>query len=168
MIKTVHAEEIRVGIGEYGIACNPHRLLTLGLGSCIGVALYDPVSRVGGLAHVMLPDSTMFRTAATAKPAKFADLGVKVLWRDLRSAGARNGRVVAKLAGGAQMFFGNSRAVQMAVGERNIETVHAVLKKLGIEVLAQDIGGNKGRTVILDTSDGSFIVRTLGMPEQVI
>ncbi len=155
-----------MGIAEYGIARSPHRLVTLGLGSCVGVALYDPVIRVGGLAHVMLPDSTQFR--AGGKPAKFADLAVKILIRDLRQSGSRNGRAVAKLAGGAQMFFGNNRAAQMAIGERNIEAVRGVLKELGIVIVAEDVGGDKGRTISLDTSDGSLTVRTLGLPVRVI
>jgi len=166
-MKAEQVKEIHVGIAEYGVARSPHRLLTLGLGSCVGVALYDPVFRVGGLAHVMLPDSTLFRDVG-GKPAKFADLAIKVLFRNLQSAGGRNGRVVAKLAGGAQMFFGNSRAAQMAVGERNIVAVRGVLKELGIAILSEDVGGNKGRTVILDTADGSLTVRTLGLAEQVI
>ncbi|WP_041571303.1 chemotaxis protein CheD [Candidatus Desulforudis audaxviator] len=165
-MRTEQIQEIHVGIAEYGIARSPHRLLTLGLGSCVGVALYDPVIRVGGLAHVMLPDSTQFRTGG--KPAKFADLAVKNLVHDLRLAGVRNGRVVAKLAGGAQMFFGNNRAAQMAIGERNIEAVRSILKELGIAIVAEDVGGDKGRTISLDTSNGSLTVRTLGLPVRVI
>jgi len=160
------ARNIHVGIAEYQVARSPHRLLTLGLGSCVGVALYDPVARIGGLAHVMLPDSKQFRSGG--KPAKFADLGVAVLVKELQRAGSRNGRMVAKLAGGAQMFFGNNRAMQMAIGERNVEAVRKALKELGIKIAAEDVGGSVGRTISLDTSDGLLTIRTLGQPVRVI
>lgn len=155
-----------MGIAECGVARSPQRLLTLGLGSCVGVTLYDSVIRVGGLAHVMLPDSKQFRSGG--KPAKFADLGVAVLIRDLQRAGCRNGRMVAKLAGGAQMFSGNNRATQMNIGERNIEAVRWALKEAGIKIVAEEVGGSAGRTIILDMSDGCLTIRTLGRAVRVI
>ncbi|MBE0467727.1 MAG: chemotaxis protein CheD [Candidatus Desulforudis sp.] len=158
--------EIHVGIAEYRVARSPQCLLTLGLGSCVGVVLYDPVLRVGGLAHVMLPDSKQFRVGG--KPAKFADLGVEFLARDLQRAGCSVGRMMAKLAGGAQMFFGNVRASQMAVGERNVEAVRSVLHEMRIPIVAEDVGGTTGRTISLDTTDGRLTVRTLGRAIRVI
>jgi chemotaxis protein CheD len=158
--------EIHVGIAEYRVARSPDRLLALGLGSCVGVALFDPVIRVGGLAHVMLPDSRMFKGGG--KPAKFADLGVAALVQEMQRAGSRNGRLIAKLAGGAQMFFGNSRAAEMAIGERNVEAVRQALKELGIKIVAEDVGGSQGRTISLDTSNGLLTIRTLGRAVRVI
>lgn len=152
--------DIQVGIAEYKTAVEPARLITLGLGSCVGIGLYDPKLKIGGLLHIMLPDSNMFNNVT--RPAKFADLGIHLMLRDLSRQGVRVNSLQAKLVGGAQMFSGMSDNNFMNIGRRNIEATKRILKELGIRILAEDVGGNRGRTMIMDTRTGSVIVRTLG------
>ncbi|MFZ5632047.1 MAG: chemotaxis protein CheD [Bacillota bacterium] len=158
--------EIQVGIADYKIARDPGRLITLGLGSCVGVSLYDPVHRVGGLLHVMLPDSAQFNNVN--KPAKFADLGIPLMIRELQRAGAFVNRLQAKLVGGAQMFTGLDDKMTLNIGQRNTEKSREILKQMGIPILSEEVGGNRGRTMILDTSTGEVIIRTLGNKLKVI
>ena len=158
--------ELQVGIADYKVARNPGRLITLGLGSCVGVSLYDPVVKVGGLLHVMLPDSTQFNNVT--KPAKFADLGIPLMIKSMQLTGAVVGRLQAKLVGGAQMFSGLDDKLTLNIGQRNTEKSREILKKLGIPVLSEEVGGNRGRTVILDTQTGEVYVRILGNKLRVI
>lgn len=158
--------EVHVGIGELKTAGQPNRIVTLGLGSCVGITLYDPVTKVGGLLHIMLPDSTQF--SSVSKPAKFADLGIPLLLSEIRRSGGRVGHLQAKMAGGAQMFTGLNEKFVLNIGERNIKMVKQVLKGLGIRVLAEEVGGNRGRTMILDTFSGQVLIRTVGSQVKVI
>lgn len=158
--------EIQVGIADYKVAREPGRLITLGLGSCVGVSLYDPLARVGGLLHVMLPDSTQFNNVP--KPAKFADTGIPLMIQELQRLGARPNRLQAKLVGGAQMFSGLDDKMTLNIGQRNVEKSREILSKLNIRVLAEDVGGNRGRTMIVDTSSGQVTIRTLGNKLKVI
>ncbi|MFZ5648358.1 MAG: chemotaxis protein CheD [Bacillota bacterium] len=158
--------EIQVGIADYKITREPNRLITLGLGSCVGVSLYDPVRKLGGLLHVMLPDSKQFNNVN--KPAKFADLGIPLIVREMQSMGASINRLQAKLVGGAQMFSGLDDKMTLNIGQRNTEKSREMLKKLGIPVLCEEVGGNRGRTMILDTQTGQVTIRTLGNKLRVI
>lgn len=158
--------EIQVGIAEWKVARQPDRLITLGLGSCVGVALYDPVNRIGGLLHIMLPDSKQFSN--TSKPAKFADLGIPLLVQEIVRCGGRLGNLQAKIAGGAQMFTGMSGKFMLNIGERNVIMTRQVLGELGIRIVAEDVGGTRGRTMILDTATGQVLIRTVGSQLKVI
>ncbi len=158
--------EIHVGIAELKVTRQPYRLITLGLGSCVGVTLYDPLTRVGGLLHIMLPDSTQFSTVT--KPAKFADLGIPLLVSEIKRFGGRGSNLQAKLAGGAQMFTGFNEKFALNIGERNIAMSRRVLKSLGIKTVAEEVGGNRGRTMILDTATGQVLIRTVGSRLKVI
>lgn len=158
------AELIKVGMADYKIGNNPASIISYGLGSCVGIALFDPVTKVGGLAHIMLPDSTQARS--TENPAKFADTAIPKMLDDMIRAGAVRTRVTAKIAGGAQMFkFANATDI-MRVGERNAESVKIVLKKLGLQLLAEDTGGNYGRTVELKLESGLYRVKTIDKGEK--
>ena len=139
------AEVIKVGMADLKTCKSPDSITTLGLGSCVGVAIVDKVNRIGGLAHVMLPDSTVMKENTNI--AKFADTGVVELVKQMEKLGAVRNRMVAKIAGGAQMFSFDSTSSLMRVGERNAEACRTVLKKLGIPLLAEDCGENYGRTV---------------------
>ena len=97
------ADLIKVGMADYKVGRSPSTLISYGLGSCIGVSLYDPIRKIGGLLHIMLPDSTQAR--ASDNPAKFADTGIPLMINDVVALGATRARLVAKIAGGAQMFF---------------------------------------------------------------
>ena len=109
---------IKVGMADLKACKCPDALTTLGLGSCVGVALYDPVTKIGGLLHCMLPDSTQFRNNSNI--AKFADTGIDELIRQMKALGAVDTRIVAKIAGGAQMFANRTNSETLRVGERNV------------------------------------------------
>jgi len=157
-------ELIKVGMADYKVGSNPASLISYGLGSCIGIAIFDSVTKAGGLAHIMLPDSTQARPSEN--PAKFADTCLPLMIEDLQKLGAAKSRLKAKIAGGAQMFaFANVSDI-MRIGERNAEAVRAVLKRLGIAILAEDTGGNYGRTVELMLETGIFRIKTIDQGER--
>ena len=159
-------ELIRVGMADYKVGKAPATLISYGLGSCIGVSLYDPQLKVGGLLHIMWPDSTQDR--ASDNPAKFADTGLPLMLDDVLKLGAVRSRLVAKIAGGAQMFaFANATDI-MRVGARNAEAITKLLEGLKIPLIAQDVGGTYGRTVSIDLSSGEYTVRTIAMGEKQI
>ncbi|WP_094607586.1 Chemoreceptor glutamine deamidase CheD [Sporomusa silvacetica DSM 10669] len=158
------AELIKVGMADYKVGRNPASLISYGLGSCVGIALFDLVAKVGGLAHIMLPDSTQARSAENI--AKFADTALPAMLNDIIKLGANKSRITAKIAGGAQMFTFTNATDIMRVGERNAEAVRLVLKKLEIRLLAEDTGGNYGRTVELKLDTGIFRVKTIDKGEK--
>lgn len=159
-------ELIRVGMADYKVGKAPATLISYGLGSCIGVSLYDPQLKVGGLLHIMLPDSTQAR--ASDNPAKFADTGLPLMLNDVLKLGAVRSRLVAKIAGGAQMFaFANATDI-MRVGARNAEAITNLLKEMKIPLVAQDVGGTYGRTVSIDLNSGDYTVRTIARGEKQI
>ncbi|MBR1805010.1 MAG: chemotaxis protein CheD [Selenomonadaceae bacterium] len=160
------ADLIKVGMADYKVGRSPSTLISYGLGSCIGVSLYDPQRKIGGLLHIMLPDSTQAR--ASDNPAKFADTGIPLMINDVIALGASRSRLVAKIAGGAQMFaFANATDI-MRVGTRNAETCKQILKRNGIRVIAEDTGGNYGRTVSIDLNTGAYKVKTIDRGEKMI
>ncbi|MBR6889218.1 MAG: chemotaxis protein CheD [Selenomonadaceae bacterium] len=160
------ADLIKVGMADYKVGRSPSNLISYGLGSCIGVSLYDPVRKVGGLLHIMLPDSTQAR--ASDNPAKFADTGIPLMINDVVALGATKARLVAKLAGGAQMFAFSNATDIMRVGTRNAEVCKQVLKRNGIKIIAEDTGGNYGRTVSIDLATGVYKVKTIDRGEKTI
>ena len=139
---------------------------TLGLGSCIGIALYDPVTKIGGLAHIMLPDSTKMRNNSNI--AKFADTGIEELLKRVIKEGASKTRLVAKIAGGAKMFEVSGLSDIGNVGLRNAEASKAKLKELGIRLVAEDTGLNYGRTVELHCDTGEYYIKSVGKPIKII
>ena len=154
------SEVIKVGMADLKIAKEPDILTTLGLGSCVGIALYDPITKIGGLAHIMLPDSTQIKN--NENKAKFADTALDVLLQEMQGVGARKNRLIAKIAGGAHMFeFKNMNDI-MCIGTRNVAAVLYVLEQRNIPVIAQDTGENYGRTIELDTRNGILRVKTIG------
>ena len=158
------AELIKVGMADYKVGKNPASLISYGLGSCVGIALFDSMTKIGGLAHIMLPDSTQARS--NENPAKFADTALPLMLDDMIRMGAMKSRITAKIAGGAQMFtFANATDI-MRVGERNSEAVRIILKSLDIRLLADDTGGNYGRTVELKLDTGVFRVKTIDKGEK--
>lgn len=151
---------IKVGMADLNLCKSPDMITTLGLGSCIGIALYDPVTKIGGLAHIMLPDSTQMRN--NSNTAKFADTGIEELVKKMVAAGASKARLVAKIAGGAKMFEVSGLSEIGNVGERNAQASRAKLKQLGIPLKAEDTGLNYGRTVELYTETGEFRIKSVG------
>ena len=145
--------EIRIKMAEYEIAEPPHVLVTLGLGSCIGLALYDKYTKVSGLIHYMLPESN-----GKTDPAKYADTGIPNLIEKMIEVGAKRRNIIAKIVGGAKMFsFGNDSSV-MNIGQRNAEAAKEILKKEKIKIIAEDTGENFGRTMRFFTDTGEVKV----------
>ena len=157
---------IKVGMADLNICKSPNMITTLGLGSCIGIALYDPVTKIGGLVHIMLPDSTQMRNNQNI--AKFADTGIEELVRKMTLAGASKQRLVAKIAGGAKMFEMSGGTGIGNIGERNAEASKKKLKELGIPLKAEDTGLNYGRTVELYTETGEFHIKSVGKTRKIL
>lgn len=160
------SEIIKVGMADLKICKAPDGITTLGLGSCIGIAIRDPVTKIGGLAHIMLPDSKTIQNNSNIY--KFADTGIEELVRLMVAAGANRSRMVAKIAGGAQMFAFQNKEDLVRVGERNAEASRKKLKEMKIPILAEDCGLNYGRTVIFYPETGDYVIRSVGKGEKVI
>jgi len=156
-------EIIKVGMADLKVCKAPDGLTTLGLGSCIGVVIYDPSSGVCGMLHCMLPDSKAIKNNENIY--KFADTGMDELLRLVLAQGAARSKLVAKMAGGAQMFsFGSAPTDFNNIGARNAEAVAAKLKEFNIRLLARETGGNKGRTIIFDPATYMLTIKAVGVP----
>ena len=141
-------------------------LTTLGLGSCVGISLFDKKTHVAGMAHIMLPSSKQARDSANI--AKFADTGIIDLVNKMLGLGAGRATLVAKLAGGAQMFAFKDVAEVMRIGDRNIEASRKILSLIRIPVISEDVGANYGRTIELYSADGSLMIKTIGHGSRTI
>ena len=157
---------VKVGMADLQIAKAPDSLITLGLGSCIGLTLYDPVTKIGGMVHYMLPDSTQLKNNTNI--AKFGDTGIRELYNQMVKRGAVPRRMVAKIAGGAKMFEVSGLSNVGHVGERNAEQARKMLKELHIPLVAEDTGLNYGRTVTLDCETGDFFIKAVGKTNKTI
>ena len=161
------SETIKVGMADLNICREPDCLTTIGLGSCVGVALYDSVTKITGLAHIMLPNSKEIKNNSNI--AKFADTGIAETLRLMEEAGAKRGRITAKIAGGACMFaFAMQSNDALNVGEKNVRSVKKVLEEFKIPILAEDTGLNYGRTIIIDSNTGILTIKAVGKPEKQI
>lgn len=159
-------QPIPVGLGEIRSGANGEVLVCYGLGSCVGVSLIDPVARVGAMAHVVLPDSSLCRGALVA--GKFADTALPALIAEVARLGASISRLRAKIAGGARVLNFSGSNAQLDIGARNVEAVKQALKQAGIPLAAEDTGGNYGRTVQLQTATGRVLVSTVGRGEKTL
>ena len=151
---------INVGIADLNVCTAPDVLATYALGSCVGICLYDKKTGVAGLAHIMLPWSKDASKADNMR--RYADTGIWELCNLMKSKGANFPTVVAKIAGGAQMFQANSSVFN--IGERNVEAVKIVLSKLNIPIVADQTGENYGRTVFFDAATGTMQVKCAARP----
>ncbi len=152
-------KKVIIGIGEWAVEKNPAILVTLGLGSCVGVCIRDPIAKVGGMVHVMLPASNG-RPGNT--PGKYADTGIDLVVEELLKMGAQKGKLEAKIAGGASMFQS-----AMDIGAKNVEAVKLALSKYGIKLLAEDTGGNKARSIEYDIETGKLFIRKVKTGDNV-
>jgi chemotaxis protein CheD len=159
----VDPNHVVVGVGEIACGQEPQVLITQALGSCIGVALWDPRIHLGGMAHVMLPASP--GGGFTGRRHRFADLAVPELIDRMIEAGAGRHRLIAKVAGGASMFKGESGLD--SIGGRNAAAVLEQLERCGLAVRAADTGGSHARTIELHLDSGVLLVRSysFGMRE---
>lgn len=149
-----------VGMAEMRIARNPDILAAYGIGSCVIVAMYDPRTKIGGVAHIMLPDSTGI-AQERINPRKFADTAVPLLFQTLSHAGCFKSSIISKVIGGAEMFppvenFSNN------IGTLNTSSAIQALEKLRVPILAQDIGGRSGRSLEMKLDTGRISLTVLG------
>ncbi|MFC0014372.1 MULTISPECIES: chemotaxis protein CheD [Allobacillus] len=158
---------VKVGIAGLDIVEHPGTISTIGLGSCVGAVIYDEQIRIAGLVHVMLPDSSISKVSEF-KRGKFADTGIAAIIEMLLQKNAKKNRMKAKIAGGAQMFTSHSREDTIRIGPRNIDAVREVLAEHKIPIIAEDVGGNKGRTIEFSTENLLLKVRTIQQGEQFI
>lgn len=149
--------EVVVDIADFAVAGGDATLVTAGLGSCVALVLHDRVNGVAGLAHILLP--AVGTSAPTLHPAKFAETGVPMLVEEMRRNGA-SGRLVAKLAGGARMF-GALLSSGVNMGQRNVDATRRALHDLRIPIVAEDVGGEHGRSVRVDAATGAVRVHSL-------
>lgn len=155
---------LTVGIADMKLGQNGDELITYALGSCIGICLYDPALRLGALIHIMLP---LNMETGRKNPMKYADTGIRETLKQMEARGASRARITAKIAGGARMFevsggnLGN-------IGQRNAESVHMTLKREGIRLLKEDVGGTVARTLVFQTSTGVGTIRSYGRPEMTL
>lgn len=152
----------RVGISEFRVAQAPTVLVTYGLGSCLGIALYDPALRLGGLAHTLLPRSRP--GIVETRQTKFVDRSIHLMAEELVRLGAGEERITARIFGGANMFEPLHSPATAGIGERNAQTARETLQTLGIELQAEDVGGSHGRTVEFDLASGEVRVRSVCRP----
>jgi chemotaxis protein CheD len=154
------AEELFAGMGEIVIGKSPDILVSLGLGSCIGCILYEPELKIGGLAHVMLPTSSLSR-AGSDNMNKFADVAIPEMVKQLKAKGVKIENCICKMAGGSQMFFGGvDSQSSLDIGTKNKKAVIEEIEKLGLKPSVIETGGNNGRTVRFETETGVLHIKS--------
>ena len=154
-----------VGIADMKMRQYEGELITYALGSCIGLCFYDPMIKLAALLHVMLP---LNMETGRKNPLKYADTGIRETLRQMEGKGARRSRIVVKIAGGAKMFDVPGGGSLGNIGQRNIESVHLNLKKEGIRLLKEDVGGTAARTLWFDAATGIGCIRSYGKPEGIL
>ena len=153
---------IKVGMADLNIAQLPGVIRTTGLGSCVGLTMYDPQLKIAGMAHVMLPSSEIAREGKI-NTAKYADTALPELLEKMLKLGASHSRIVSKMAGGSQMFAFSGAGDTMRIGPRNADTCREMLEKLKIPLLAEDTGGNYGRTIEMNCETGLLTICSVQM-----
>ena len=155
---------LTIGIADMKIAQHSGTLITYALGSCIGICLYDPVIKLGGLLHIMLP---LNMETGRKNPLKYADTGLAEMLRQMEAKGANRSRLVVKIAGGAKMFEVTGGSLGN-IGLRNIESVKIQMKKQGLRIANEDVGGTVARTMSMDVETGAITVRSYGRPDVIL
>lgn len=152
--------DLIVGISDFKISNNPGDVvITYALGSCIGISVYDPVARVGGLLHYMLPDSALDERKAKDNPAMFADTGIPTLFKSCYQLGAEKKRMIVKVAGGASILDDTNF---FRIGQKNIMAMRKIFWKNNVMIAAENTGENYNRTVRLEMATGKTYVKTSG------
>ncbi|MBP8989920.1 MAG: chemotaxis protein CheD [Clostridia bacterium] len=157
------AERIVVGISDYKTTQKPSSLLTYALGSCVGVCLRDSLLGCIGMAHILLPDSTL--CMGDIHRPKFADTAIPDLLSEMIQMGASRHRLTAKIAGGARLF-GSQNTIN--IGERNVQAVRSALQRLQIPLIAEDTGADYGRTIEFFSVNGQLLIRSVKRPDKII
>lgn len=154
-----------VGIADMKLCRREGILITYALGSCIGICLYDPVIKLAGLIHIMLPVNQEASRGGTVNVFKYADTGIPETLRKMEAFGAVRSRIISKIAGGAKMFDIPGNGSLGNIGQRNAETVKQVLRNERIRLIKEDLGANYARTLLFNASNGEGLIRTFGRPE---
>lgn len=154
------AERLTIGVSDLQVSADPEAVLvTHALGSCIGVTVYDPETRVGGMLHFMLPSGRQNPEKAKANPAMFGDSGIPLLFRRCYELGAKKERIVVCAAGGAEVMNDNG---QFKIGSRNRTVLRQLFWKNNILLAAEETGGNISRTMQLELDSGRVTIRNKG------
>ena len=154
-------QKLTVGIADMKMLQWDGELITYALGSCIGICLYDPGVKLGALVHIMLPINM---EAGRKNTMKYADTGIRETLRQMESHGARKARIVAKIAGGAKMFEVSGNSGLGNIGQRNIESVRMNLRREGIHIVSENVGGTVARTLSFFPATGQGQIRAYGQP----
>lgn len=157
-------DKLTIGIADMKMAQNTGVLITYALGSCIGICLYDAQIKLAALIHIMLP---LNMETGRKSPMKYADTGIRETLKKMEERGALRSRITAKIAGGAKMFEVSGNGGLGNIGQRNIESVHVALKREGIRLLAEDVGGTTARTLLFDAATGQGCIRSYGKPQRI-
>lgn len=162
------SEIVRVGMADYKICHSPQKISTLGLGSCLGVVLYDESSKTCGMAHVMLPDSTHIPSQKRNR-FKFMDTCLKDMYEELtEKVGIPKMKLKAKIAGGAKMFAFKSENSMLNVGDQNVAMAKKMLAEWRVPIIAEDTGASNGRTITFDPETSMLHIKTVGVGESYI
>lgn len=156
------SSQLVIGIGDMKYVRNQGVLITYALGSCVGIALYDPVIRLAALIHIMLPEA---QGTTADQIYKFADSGIRATIKKMEVFGARRDRMTAKIAGGARMFDVPTGSSVGNIGARNADSVKKILRAERIRLVKEDTGANYARTMLLDASTGEVKIRSFGRAE---
>ena len=159
------SKPVVVGIADMKMVNGDAKVITYALGSCIGICLYDPKLKLAALVHIMLP---LNMEAGRKNPLKYADTGIRETLKAMQAKGAMKSRITAKCAGGAKMFEVAGKGALGNIGQRNIESVRAHLKREGIHLVAEDVGGGVARTLTFDAATGMATVQSYGKPVKTI
>lgn len=158
---------IVVGMADLNTCYSPDSITTIGLGSCVGIVLYDSLLKAAGLAHIMLPDSTQI--IKNGNRAKFADTGIDDLIKLMEdNYGVKKSRLIAKIAGGAQMFNFQAQNEMLRIGDRNIRATRDNLKNHNIPIISEDVGANYGRTITFFPETGELHIKSYGKEHKII
>lgn len=156
----VELKDKKVGIGDCKIAIKDERLVTIGLGSCVGISLIDKNKGIGALIHILLPDSTRFKEVTN--PYKYADLAIPMAINELIKLGCRKNALKAKIAGGASMFDFGEKSISMNIGESNVVAVKKALTLQNIYIEAEEVGGKRGRSMYVFPKDNKVEIKIVG------
>ena len=155
---------VNVGIADIGVSKAPDVLRTI-LGSCVGICLYDQKNKIGGMSHIMLPT---VKTKTSSSKSKYADTAIPMLLEDIMKIGAKKEEVIAKIIGGATMFNVSDNSIMGEIGKNNVRKVREVLKELEIKIVAEDVGGDYGRTIDFYLDSGDIKIKSIGKKEKNI
>jgi chemotaxis protein CheD len=161
---------ISLGLGEMAVTRNPDDVLAAyGLGSCLGICMIDPVTKVTGLLHAVLPETLNISDSENPSNAsKFVDRGIESLLAAMTKEGANRNRIIVRVVGGANMLTAPGLTSTFDIGTRNIEKARKTFQRLNIKIAAEEVGGHTGRTVRVYVADSRVTVRVIGEKEHEI